>query len=296
MKRAVSLALVLILVLGLSAAARADTHVPRIGRFMQVVKCKQYISLRDEPDTNAWAQARLGLGEWVMSLGQEENGFIHVSSVNGTGWALAEYLLPLGGDWQGPDMSGQLTSDQRYRVNVFLSNFTEQLFCWDHAFFGPGDDSELVEYAINHIWFNNSEQLEWIDQGEYNVRLSDKYIQPVVDKYFGKQLHSMNARWYDYIDGYYYWTETGGHTPDGFAQITEMVDLGNDYYEVYFEIYGSGMYWENAACRYSLSQARSAYPEYWGDRRQNGYAVIYAPDLNEMTTFKLLQFAIDNGW
>ena len=294
MKKGLCIVLVAALLLA-TGTALAATKAPRIGSFLEVVNCKRSISLRWEPDTKSEAIDQLPLGTWVVSLGQAQNGFILVGSEYGKGWALARYLQPVDAVWNGADLTNRLTDRQRYNVNLFLSNFTEVSFAWQTGTFVLGDDRQMVDFAIDHIWFNQKDKLEWVDRGEYNVRLKESWILPVIRKYFDVQLGSMDATWIDRKDGYYWWTETGGHTPDGFAQVTQLVDLGDGYYQVYFESYGAGMDWTNDACGYTLAQARAAYPDPWRDYHPNGYAEIYAPDLSDRSTFTMLRYAYDGG-
>lgn len=60
---------------------------------MQVVNCKEWISLRTMPSTSADTIARIPLGEEVIWAGLAENGFYHVIYQGKSGYALAEYLV-----------------------------------------------------------------------------------------------------------------------------------------------------------------------------------------------------------
>ena len=170
-----------------------------------------------------------------------------------------------------------LTSKQRYNINLFLSNFTEQGFCFRDGECFEIDDlntAMMTEFAVEHCWFNRQSQLEW---GDYfngnNVRLPESQIAPVVEKYFGVSIAANhNLDYIDYKNGYYYWEETGGHTPNGFACLYDFEYLGKGLYRVYFDVFGGGEYWDNDVCYYTNSQAREAYPPYGEDI--SGYAVI----------------------
>ena len=167
----------------------------------------------------------------------------------------------------------KLTSKQRYNINLFLSNFTEQDFGRDGDYTGNGSDTVmLTEFAIEHCWFNRQNRLEW---GDYfngnNVRLPEDQISPVVKKYFGFGIRANhNLPYIDYSNGYYYWEETGGHTSGGFCCLSDVSDLGNGYYWVSFDIFGMGMNWDNDVCYYTTREAERAYPrdewaDYWGE-------------------------------
>ena len=60
---------------------------------MQVVNCKEWISLRTMPSTSADTITRIPLGERVVFAGPAENGFYQVTYQGNTGYALAEYLV-----------------------------------------------------------------------------------------------------------------------------------------------------------------------------------------------------------
>ena len=168
-----------------------------------------------------------------------------------------------------------LTSGQRYNINLFLSNFTEQGFRYYNDMDGGIDTAALTEFAINHCWFNRQNRVEW---GDYfngnNVRLPEDQISSVVKKYFGFGITpNHNLDYIDYKNGYYYWEETGGHTNDGFACLTSISYWDYGMYEVYFDIYGGGEGWDNDVCYYTPSEAQRRFP-YDAAEHPTGYAII----------------------
>lgn len=249
------------LALALMCAAEA---MAEIGAQLIVVNCNEYITLREEPSTKAAALDRIPLRATVDEIGDAGNGFLRVSYRGQTGYALSKYLERYRG-YRGPEIS--LTRDQRYNINLFLSNFTEAGFqvngCYDVNRIDP---AMLTEFAIEHCWYNRQNRLEWDDYFNYNnVRLPESQIAPVVEKYFGVNITpSHDLPYTDYRNGYYYWQETGGHTNMGFASQYAVEALGNGYYSVWFGVFGIGENWDNSACYYSAGEASSAYPGYGG--------------------------------
>lgn len=171
-----------------------------------------------------------------------------------------------------------LTTNQRYNVNLFLSNFTEQGFAGSrYGSFAvyDYDVNMLTEFAIDHCWFNRQNRLEW---GDYfngnNVRLPESQIAPIVEKYFGLSISPSHYLDYiDYSNGYYYWEETGGHTSDGFACLTSVEYWDYGMYQVWFDIYGMGENWSNDVCYFTPSEAQRYFPrESW--ENYSGYAII----------------------
>lgn len=275
----------LICCLLLSTSAYADTT---IGTLMEVVNCREYVTLRLEPDTRAEEVTRLMLGERVTMLdGQVRNGFCRVGSERGWGYVLVKYLSALPDEVDdASSIDSELTATQRADINLFLSNFTECGFASDRGYFDMNDDPVMIDFAINHIWLNQSDKIEWVEEGEYNVRLSEEAIVPVCEKYFGFAPTEHASRWYDLADGYYRWTETGGHVNLGFAQATGVRRVDEDWYAVYFECYGAGDGWNNDCMSWAIEQARKQYVLYG-----RGMAIFVAENLNDRSTFKLLKYA-----
>ncbi|MBS6194698.1 MAG: SH3 domain-containing protein [Clostridiales bacterium] len=66
---------------------------PDAATLMEVVNCKESITLRKTPSTQAEEFCQIPLGELVEFLGTAENGFYMVSYNGYTGYALASYLI-----------------------------------------------------------------------------------------------------------------------------------------------------------------------------------------------------------
>lgn len=277
------MALICCLLLG--TTARADTN---IGTLMEVVNCREYVTMRLEPDTSAEEVTRLMPGERVTMLdSQVRNGFCRVGSERGQGYVLVKYLSALPDEVDGAaSIDSELTAAQRADINLFLSNFTESGFASDRGYFDMNDNPAMIDFAIDHIWLNQPDKVEWVEDGEYNVRLAEKAVEPVCEKYFGFAPVEHASRWYDLSDGYYRWTETGGHVNLGFAQATGVSRVGEDWYAVYFECYGAGEDWNNDCMGWTIEQAREQYALYG-----RGMAIFAAENLNDRSTYKLLKYA-----
>ncbi len=180
----------------------------------------------------------------------------------------------------------QTTDKQLAAVNLFLSNFTEvgvdRIEDWY-------DDEVLVDFAHDHIWFNDHDEYEY---GEYfadnNCRVSDDSIQRIINNYFydAPQVDLSRTR-FDYRNGYYYHCETGGWINCGFAHTTSIVPLGDDFYFVSFMIFGGGNYWDNSVM--SASTADIVFE--FGEPYFFGCAKIYAEDLSDRSTYKMVRYS-----
>lgn len=257
------------------------------GNEYRVVKCNSYITLRDEESTKADEIAKVPLSDTVIALSEAENGFYYVNYDGMRGYVLSKYLEQV---YEPQGEIIMLSQDETYNINLFLSNFTEQSFAWmSNGVFDIYSASEGVyaEFGVNHVWFNRSEQIEWGEWGEYNVRLHNSQVLEAIQKYFRITPSSPEPVYVDYESPYFYWTETGGHTKDGFARLTQCEYLGANRYKIRYNVYGAGYDWRNADLKRSFTEIENQYP---GDPRC-GVAVIYAKNLSDRSTFFLERMA-----
>jgi len=177
------------------------------------------------------------------------------------------------------------TPKQLAAANLFLSNFTEvgieYISSWP-------DDMVLVDFAHDHIWFNDQDEYEY---GEYfagnNCRVSDDGIQRIINNYFyyAPQVDLSQTR-FDYRNGYYYHCETGGSVNCGFAHTLDIVPCGDNFYYISFLIFGGGNYWKNSVMSASIEDIIAEFGEYAGF----GCAQIYAEDLSDRSTYKMISY------
>ncbi len=178
------------------------------------------------------------------------------------------------------------TNEELAAANLFLSNFTEVGMDSVGAWY---DEEALVDFAHDHIWFNDHDEYEYGEYfGDNNCRVSDKDIQHIIDKYFydAPQVDLSQTR-FDYRDGYYYHCETGGWTDCGFAHTVSICPIGDDTYFISFMVFGGGYYWDNSVMDDTLSQIESAY----GHPNGYGCALIHAEDLSDRSTYKMISYS-----
>lgn len=252
----------------------------------RVYNCNSYITLRESDSTKSAEILKLPLGAGVVAFEEAENGFLYVNYRGETGYALQKYLeevpMPVG-------TKVEISESLRYDMNLFLSNFTESDLTYSsRGVFDLQDTDEniLVDFALEHTWFNYaSSRIEW---GEYananNVRMKDDHVLEIIDKYFGVTVNSLSPRYADYNPPYYYWCETGGHMPGGFALTDEVTSIGAGRYLVTFSVFGAGDNWDNGDLSLTKEEARSRFPYSY---ESNGYAIVYASNLLDRSTYKL---------
>jgi len=179
------------------------------------------------------------------------------------------------------------TDEEAAAANLFLSNFTEVGVVSLDSF---PSDMDLVDFAHDHLWFNDNDSFEYGEYfGENNCRVPDDRIQEIVDKYFyyrPKRVELSETR-FDYRDGYYYHCETGGWINSGFAHVVSISPIGDDMYYMSFLIFGDANYWDNSVMSWSIEEIEAQYGEYAG----YGVACVYAADLSDRSTYKIVSFA-----
>lgn len=192
--------------------------------------------------------------------------------------ALAQNFVPL-----------SLDDDQTYAMNLFLSNFTEVGIDWVDA---RVSREELVDFAHDHMWFNDYESYEY---GEYaggnNCRVSDDRILEVINDYFYEadvDESILGQTRFDYDGEYYYHCETGGWNNSGFAYTVGAYPIGEDKYFVYFLNFCNGDSWENDV----LDDDLDAIIERYGDPLAYGSATVHAKNLADRSTYKLISYTL----
>lgn len=180
----------------------------------------------------------------------------------------------------------ELTVEQSAAMNLFLSNFTEVAV---EKIEDRSGDMMLVDFAHDHLWMNDYESFEYGDyDGDLNCRVSDDRIQEIINKYFYDPTKvDLTQTRFDYEDGYYYHTETGGWLNAGFAHTLSLCSIGEDKYFVSFYVFGGGDSWENDVMDDTLDEIEAAFHHPTG----YGSALIYATDLSDRSTYRMISFS-----
>lgn len=296
MKRLFSLLLMMALLCS-SALACNDWHT---GDHLQVVKCKEYISLREKPSTDAKVLDRIPLDGIILYLHTHDDRFVKVLHNGQIGYVMQKYLKNLFSVCEHC-IPQNLNDEELYNLQIFLTNFTEQgMLAPAGVLHGDSmTDAALVDFAAEHIWYNRQDKLEWGEyKNENNVRLDKQHIPEVCLKYFGRMPELFTSARYDVDGDYLCWQETGGHVPYGFALVNGADNMGDGRYRVSFCVYGMGMKWDNEV--YSMDERSLVHemPEYFSNIRPYGDAVINVNggNLMDRSTWTLERLAMDWTW
>lgn len=151
-----------------------------------------------------------------------------------------------------------LSPKERYEINVFLSNFSEQWFqesaLWDEdpsnqVFYADrGSTAQIVEFAWIFAKLNLNEELEVVDHGGntyYGFKLG--ILEPITERFFGRtltdaQLHTMGSGYYFLLDGMICGPAADGETYMNMTVTEEMYDLGDGTLRAEFAVYDAWAY------------------------------------------------------
>lgn len=266
MKKLAAILLCIMMIVCANAALALET-----GDRAAVAYCNEFITLREEESTSAAEITKLKLDETVNIIDDAENGFVEVDFRGMNGYVLEKYLK-LQEDYRGEAL--EITEGERSVINLFLTDFSKQaMTVYDVADLAQSSafrrDAVHLQFAIQNVWFNHPEKLEWGDWTLGNVRVKMDDLPQVVLDYFNQEVSFPDAADYNQMDNYYYWQETGGNVPMGFASLKSVESLGDGRYAVRFDIYGAGEEWTNDVCSLTAEEAAQRYEKF-----SEGMAVI----------------------
>lgn len=268
MKRLVSLFMVLALLLAFSGCSffdgeelTAEEYLERAEELVEEGKLRRAESLLKrgirKTDDNEELQAYLEIVQAMLEGDDPSNG----ESVEGTRAPVDETdasQAPTQATQQtesptGINMLDSFNAEEMYKINVFLSNFSEQGF---QAY--PCDDYDLINFGYIYAKINNREVLG-IEGYEYYVHKAD--MDSILNRFFGAtaQVSEGTAtQWMRYSNGTYYFPAADGASYSYCTVATSMVDNGNGTYTVDFAIYEGMEPHMSMSPFYSMTHAEAA--------------------------------------
>lgn len=288
----------MLLALMLITASASACETWKIGDYLKVVNCEEYISLRAEPSASAKVLARIPLGaSTVIHLGPYTQDFMKVMYEGQIGYVRSGYLKNQFLVCDGCQAYKALTDEDCYHIQKFLSNFSEVSLGMPAAVLTPEtmSDAALVGFALRHLRINRPDLLEWdgYSQGR-NVRVAEETVQRVVERYFGRSFDAENSG-YDFIGGYCYWHEGEEAAPGGFCIFHTIEDMGEGRFRIGFCVYGVGMSYDDDVYRLDERSLVHEAPQYCQERSIHGDAVIDTRNgkLSDHSEWVLERWAID---
>lgn len=101
-------------------------------------------------------------------------------------------------------------------------------------------NDELIMFGIRYNFANNRKVVEKYEKDKSMAKLSAKYVDDAVEKYFGLKLkdYSIATEDFSYSNGYYY-LPYNLNVPNTFAQVNKLVNEGNEIYSAYLSLYAA---------------------------------------------------------
>lgn len=140
----------------------------------------------------------------------------------------------------GYDLTVDFTSNQWYKINIFLSNFSEQSI----QTLDRGDSYGLVRFAYLYNLINNSDALLY-DYSFNQYIMDEDLVNQTLERFIGQTVsHGTKTKQYGnyeetilYSGGSYYFPAAGGEFRGYVTIVDEMYYQGGDEYYVSFDVY-----------------------------------------------------------
>lgn len=198
---------------------------------------------------------------------------------------------------QAVDLTDQFSAKDRYRINIFLSNFSEIYF--DDL--DTGDYRALVSYAVLHSSINNFELFTY-DPSTYSYMISENDVNKMLDRFFGFTIsHSSigsidSAGIIKHKNGYYYYSPAAGEFNGYVSIVNGMYKNSDGTYHVTFDVYAVDYdtYYENGVSSdyYYMTSSEAASSRYL-NYSYSGTAQVRDYDGGSYQSYQLLQYDID---
>ena len=139
----------------------------------------------------------------------------------------------------------ELTKEEQYKINLFLSNFSEQRFGgYDSENY---EDFQLIDFAFTGAKINDSKKVKYM---EPNYAVSEKTINSRIQRYFGKTVAPKEGQKYEhyyeqegysesieYKDGMFLMPAVDGESYGRMSVANEMIQQQDGTFRVSFKIY-----------------------------------------------------------
>lgn len=158
-----------------------------------------------------------------------------------------------GGNPQTGNQVDSFNGDETYRINVFLSNFSEQNF---QAY--PCDEASMVDFAYMYCRINNREAVGFDEQGYY---VSEDNINQVLERFFNRSVNGAEIpadNFMNYSDGRFHFMPATGEGHGYCSVATQMVKNADGTYTVDFDVYAHKNVHESMSSYYGLTPDQAA--------------------------------------
>jgi hypothetical protein len=136
-----------------------------------------------------------------------------------------------------------LNAEEKKRLNVFFSNFSEVGLPSFTS--GKASEDDLINFGVLHLYKNNNDSFEKEDA--VNAKIKVDKVSASVQKYFGKGISTnKSTSQFKFKNGYYFILLADGDAYT-FSQVERLTDNGGDRYTAYVNVYTAGSGWAGNA-------------------------------------------------
>ena len=200
-----------------------------------------------------------------------------------------------------PAGSTELSGDRLYRINIFLSNFSEQMKPSFNS--ATAADDFLIRYVELYCKINHHDRITYLEGNEcLSLEDANLYLQ----RFFGRSVSPVNNTEYMldawnsfvYRDGYFRFPAADGEAYNHFTVVYEMTANSDGTYTVQFQNYELDLmeYWDNGMSDwlYRLNNDEVANLVWNGRAKpvQGGTAVVRDYTFSGIPTFQILSYEV----
>lgn len=191
------------------------------------------------------------------------------------------------------------TGDELWRINIFLSNFSEQSFGTYNAY---SSDDQCIAFVRLYCKINHQELIAYQD-GDETIALSD--MNALLARFFDRSVSPKEGETYllsawstiRYSDGRFRVPASDGESYNYFTVVRQMTPQSDGTIEVEFQVFELGLeeYWNTPGIDNSYYQLSNDQTEQlvWAERIrpvQGGTARVRPYDNNGRATYQLLRY------
>lgn len=195
-----------------------------------------------------------------------------------------------------------LNKDIQYRINIFLSNFSEQGFL--NMQLNTAPDDQLMKFVWVYCKINHSDAISY--EGAYET-ISLGTMNEYLNRFFGITRSPVNGasymldQWnsFDYHDGKFWFPAASGEAYNKFTVAYEMMSNGDGTYTVSFQVFEVGLeeYWntpgvDNAYYHKSNDEISNYVLNGYLTPIKGGTAVVRDYTYNGRATYQLISYTV----
>ena len=200
-----------------------------------------------------------------------------------------------------PAASTELSGDRLYRINIFLSNFSEQMKSSFNS--SNAADDFLIRFVELYCKLNHHERIVYLE-GDECLSLEDANL--YLNRFFARSVNPLNnteymlSAWntFVYRDGYFRFPAADGEAYNHFTVAYDMTANGDGTYTVQFQNYELDLmeYWDTGMSDslYHMNNDEAANLVWNGRAKpvQGGTAVVRDYTFNGVPTFQILSYEV----